>query len=80
MAREPIAGREKLGAAWREFNARLRAEKMARHREACRRWKTRKAEVPRKARKVKAAPSALTQATVRDVLDMDRAFRERIAE
>ena len=74
--REPIAGREKLGAAWREFNARLKAEKRARHKAAQKRWKARKA---REAVPVRA-PSALTQATVRDVLDMDRAFREAIHE
>lgn len=83
MARDPIAGREKLGAAWREFNARLKAEKQARHREAVARWKTRQAKVSqrsRKARKHTTAPSTLTQATMRDVRAMERAFREAMAE
>lgn len=83
MARDPIAGREKLGAAWREFNARMKAEKQVRHREAVKRWKARQAKAPqrsRKARKRNTAPSTLTQATVRDVLAMERAFREAVAE
>lgn len=72
--RYPLAGGEKLARAVREYAARCRAERRAQAQE--KRRKRKAAGV----KKVDSTPSALTPATVRDVLAMERAFREAIAE
>lgn len=73
-----IAGAEKLSAAWREFRARtgwkggkVNPATIEKNRQAARRRRKREAQDEK---------TTLTRATVRDVMEMDRAFREAVTE
>lgn len=79
MAKPPIAGAEKLDAAWRAFKARtgwrrgrVNPAVIAKNRDAARKRRRRQAR--------ERAETTLTAATVRDVMAMDRDFREAVSE
>ena len=76
---EKIAGAEKLDAAWRAFKARTGWKRgkvdpavIARNHKAAQKRRRRKAR--------ERAETTLTSATVRDVMAMDRDFREAVSE